>query len=296
MPLPAIGPLLGVLIRSVAGSALSSGARAVAAGAVRRAGAAATGSAAGASAANAARAGAQITLAQQVKAAGFESGVEYTLEQIGRKLGTPRPSDEQVTEVRRQQQKSRDREAFEELTSSVRRAAKATAALGSIPAVAYSVGTGLERFGSLLLHRQQDLRQFGTGIATAFAQLERQQVVLQARRASATSGTTQSLAQSIMELRENIAPFREAITNIWNSIGTLFTRLANLLITILEHSGILTILEGIAWMLEWVVGDQRSRNAAAAGLQGDLRNFFSQLQRGNFGRPISQTPGADGLF
>lgn len=93
-----------------------------------------------------------------------------------------------------------------------------------------------------------------------------------------------------MKLREDSQPMTEVGIRMMNLIGTGVIQIARF---------VLFISRPLTWFLdrsldffEWVTGLDMGMDGNQQ-LQGDMRKFFREISRGNFGNPINQRPGRD---
>ncbi len=114
---------------------------------------------------------------------------------------------------------------------------------------------------------------FNGRIGAAFARMTAQDFTLQARTAAGVSGTTEGLANALMALREDTQPIKEALMNIWNSVGTVAVKIAHGMTTILENVGFLSLLETIADVLEWFAGEKKKDDSEQRNFNHHIREL-----------------------
>lgn len=217
-------------------------------------------------------------------ASSFAASKAVDVLDLGRRLGTPKPSQQQIDAEKM-------RLAREEVVRFTAGTAKAAGALASIPVAAFSLTKALEGLGGGILARRQQYETLNAGIANAFAQIRRQELVLGVQTASGAAPSTRGLANAFMALKEDIRPLTEVGVRLANVFGTGIITAAR---------GIVLLLTPITWSLEKLVdlidqipGVTVPTPESQAGLQGELRDFFRQVRSGNFGNPINQRPGAN---
>lgn len=159
---------------------------------------------------------------------------------LGRQLGTPVPSQDQIKAA--------------QLGKLAGAAGGAATALLGIPAAVFSSISAFESFGSSILGRREQFAQFNAGIAQSFAKLARQDVMLGIRGGANVSGSTTALADSFMALREDTQPMKEAMMNLWNVTGFALVGLVRIGTKGLELLGFLSLLETINTWLNTMFG------------------------------------------
>lgn len=175
-------------------------------------------------------------------------------------------------------------------------AAKAGLALGALGGLAPAViriTQVLSDFAQKIIQRQRQFDFLSPSIASAFARLDYNTLRNQYRTAAGTTGTTNTLANALMRMQDAQQPIDQATKNIENVLATFAAKLATAIMAAANRGGLTGKLEEIAQALDW---------AARGGLKNptlnteDYRQFFREMQRGNFGKPFNQTPGKDGRF
>lgn len=182
---------------------------------------------------------------------------------LGRQLGTPNPSQEQIKAAQMGQ-----------LTSAAGGAAKA---LLGIPAATGAAISGLEGFGAAILSRRDQFAQYNAGIADSFAKIRRQDTMLSIRGGAAVSGSTSALAESFMALREDTQPMKEAMMNLWNVAGVTLVGIARIATKVLEFVGFLKLLEEINSFINTMFGGE----GRGQGIQSTLKQQLDELRRLN---------------
>lgn len=189
---------------------------------------------------------------------------------LGRSLGTPVPSAAQIKTA--------------QLASLGTAAGGATKALLGMPSAVFSSISAFETFGSAVLSRREQFAQFNAGIAQSFAKLQRQDTLLSIRGGAAVSGSTTALADSFMALREDTAPMKEAMMNLWNVAGLTLVQLARIGTKSLELLGFLSLLETLNTWLNTMFGS----TGDGQGIQTTLKNQLKELR--DLNRKVKEQP------
>lgn len=157
--------------------------------------------------------------------------------------------------------------------------------LATLTASLITGGKAAEAFGRRVLEGQRDLRRFNAGIANAFARIDRQDMVLAGRKASATSGSTQLLAKQYMELRNDLSPITHGIASSINLIATGVVGIARIATLLVKLNPALKF--GL-WTLEQIERklDPAGDGAKRSAYQGFLRDIVA----GKWGAPKNQPP------
>jgi len=141
-----------------------------------------------------------------------------------------------------------------------------------------------EGFGKRVLEGQRDLRRFNSSIANTFAKLDRQDLVLAARKAASTSGTTRTLANQYMSLRSELAPITNSMANVVNLVATGVVLLGRLATFGTKVVGTLTGISAAIDFVAWLFGDKKG------GDQSPFKKFLQQAAAGDFAKPKNQPP------
>lgn len=134
----------------------------------------------------------------------------------------------------------------------------------------------------------RDLARFSPQIATAFMKLDRQTMLLQARMAVGTSGSTSALGASVRGMREQLHPFQQDITSVKNMIGTSFARGIQVLTWYANtQSDMVKFARAGITLLERILGSQQPQANALAQMWSDIGagNWHNPPQ------PFNQPPG-----
>lgn len=178
--------------------------------------------------------------------------------------------------------------AMKWLAESSKEAAKALMFVSRMGVAGLGATKALELFANNLIQSRENLSLFHGGIAATFAQMERQQLGLQLRRAQATGPGVQRFADAVMRMREDTLQGRILMDNIWNSVGTGMATIVSFIATTAEPT--LKMIQ--EKLVQW--GVIPPPDAARNRVQGDLMDFLGQMSRGQFGQPINQRPGRNG--
>lgn len=108
------------------------------------------------------------------------------------------------------------------------------AAFAGVAVAAFGLQTAFSKLSQTIAESNRDLAKFSGSIATTFAMMDRQQMVMSFRTARATAGTARGLGEGIMQMREAMQPQIETFTNIKNLAGLGLTKVVILLTKLLE--------------------------------------------------------------
>lgn len=203
---------------------------------------------------------------------------------LARRLGTPNPSKEQI-------KSEEQRLAREQFVASARKMAGAMTSVALLGPAAFSAVKAVETFGAVVLERRRGFAMFNSGIAQSFARMERQNLLLGVRTGAGISPSTQGLAKAFMSLREDIQPLTEIGLRMMNVVGTTLIQFARLGVFLMRP--LTWLVDKALDLVDRIPGVSVPTNTSQAALQGDLRKFFREVSRGNFGNPINQRPGRD---
>lgn len=166
--------------------------------------------------------------------------------------------------------------------------ARLAGAFASLGAAALGTTKALGGIATFLTARRQEMVQFNSAVAAAFAQIERQAIRLGVRTAAGAEGSTVGLTRAFMDLRETQQPWEEIGVRMRNLIGIGAARLSS---TILGMFG--PLAEGIEYYLDKIEKHLGLAGKDGKGFQGEARQFFRQYSRGNWGNPYNREPGDD---
>jgi hypothetical protein len=203
---------------------------------------------------------------------------------LARRLGTPKPSQEQI-------KAEGQRLASEQFIASARKMATTMTSVALLGPAAFSAAKAVESFGAIVLERRRGFAMFNSGIAQSFARMERQSLLLGVRTGAGISPSTQGLARAFMALREDMQPLTEVGLRIMNVVGTTLIQFARLGIFLMRPAT--WLVEKALDLIDKIPFVSVPTETGQAALQGDLRKFFREISRGNFGNPINQRPGRD---
>lgn len=217
----------------------------------------------------------------------FAGRQSVNVTQLGRRLGTPRPSQSQVDDERMRLARESAKGSLIQLAVNGKKAALVMGMVGGFGAAVIGVTKALEGFSTRTLERQRKLDFLHPAIAAAFSRLDFQTLRLNARTAAGTSQTTTTLANAVMRMQESGQPLREATTNLRNVMGTFSAMVAQAMLDFANRSGWPDTLDGIAKGLDLMFrGGLRNQLGTE-----DYRQFMREMSKGKFGNAISQTPG-----
>jgi len=217
--------------------------------------------------------------------------------EVGQRLQKKPSARDVITESEGQQQKDRDLELgkagkllMKFGTLAVKNPGTAViAGLVALPIALGAAAKGLQAFGAGVLETRRGLQRFDASIATVFARLERQKLMLAARTAAATRGSTTALGTNLQKLYEEVQPMREGLVTVVNTLGNTAVYVARAVNWLLIDNPI----SKMALEVLKVLGENPDLARQAIPFEDMLR----QMAQGNFGnraRPGAQTqrPGA----
>lgn len=116
----------------------------------------------------------------------------------------------------------------------------------ALPFALAGIAKGLEQFGTALAESRRPLGRFNGTIANTFARLDQQSLVLQARRAQATGGSTKFMGDSLRSLRGEMAPLAKIGTTAMNFLGTIAIQGARVLTFLVKWNPVFVAIESLA--------------------------------------------------
>jgi hypothetical protein len=222
--------------------------------------------------------------------------------QVGRTLGTPSPSREQLVgasedaeEQERQKsiQQNRAAQVGQAAWSAGKKALSgaigaATSPVGALtmPAWMYGVVTGFERLGRTISDTNRDLARFDERIADSMARLDFGQLRSRQQLARATGGSASVLNDQLGALVREMQPMRETVTTFINSAGASLIFLARVGSFIIKWHPLFVAMHKTAQLAERVMGAQQAQEPQAAAKQ-----FLRDIRDGKFNRPRNPRPG-----
>ena len=215
-----------------------------------------------------------------------QSGNLMSKDAVAQRTGIEKPSDRQIAQEseRSEEQQRVERleklnRAFADMESPLRMFKTVLVAAVSGPAGILGLAKGLAAFAKGVIASNESLRRFDPAIAASVAQMERQDLILQARTARATGGSASRLNESWMALKGD---FQDVHQTVKTGVNYLAVMAANSL-----RIGLLTV--------RWTATFQALRRAAEfleeqerkklAGESMPAQQFLDDIFNHNWDRP-----------
>ena len=156
----------------------------------------------------------------------------------------------------------------------------------TLPYALHKATQAIEQWTTGIMESHRPMERLNAAIATTFARLERQQLVLTARTAQATGGTTVALGEELAALREEMQPLRESATQLRNLVQIGLARGARYLTAILTYlektSAFMRILKSI---------DDSLKKEEIKGGSAWVEEIYKKLVDGDFESGANHGPG-----
>jgi len=213
-----------------------------------------------------------------------DSGNLLSKDAVTQRTGIAEPSDRQVAQ---ESERNEERER-------VARLEKLNQAFGNLETPLQHFKMGLLMFGASglflavtkalagfakgVIASNESLRRFDPAIAASIAQMERQDLILEARTARATSGSATTLNNQWMALKDetqNVTATVKTIYNVAATASVFALRVGNF---ILEKSAMFQAIEKAANFYNWLTGSGQNKNMA-------YESFLENIAQNNWRKP-----------
>jgi hypothetical protein len=224
-----------------------------------------------------------------------DSGNLLSKDAVTQRTGIPEPSDRQIAqeserneEQERLQRLAKLDKAFEGLNGPLNIAQKGLLVFGVAGAVGSAAIGGAKAMAAFtkgVIASNERLRRFDPAIAASIAQMERQDLILEARTARSTSGSATTLNSQWMALREETQNLHVTVKSIYNILATATAvglRVGNFL---LQQSRFFRAVETAADWYNWLAGSGRQENMA-------YEEFLQNIAQNNWRKPRDFDPNA----
>jgi len=132
----------------------------------------------------------------------------------------------------------------------------------------------MTEWGDALKESQKRLMQFNGDIAAAMVESERRGIVRNIGAGKATAGSTRFLTQGLDDLKDEIQPIKNIITNVSNLVGGLGLRLVTLVSQVAQSMvPIVDAASGVVDWLKWAMSleDQKARDVLFVEFVKDVK-------------------------
>lgn len=225
---------------------------------------------------------------------------------VGRQLGTPSPTRQQVVsaseddeERQRQQaiQQSRGLQVGQAAWNAGKKAIFAAVnatnpmtapiAAATAPVWMYGIISGFERLGRTISDTNRDLAKFDERIADSFRRLDFTQLRSRQQLAQATSGSASMLNMQLAALIREMQPVRESVTTFLNSAGSSLVFIARMAAFLMRWHPMMQGMFATAKVAERIMRKGETQQAQAA-----TKEFLREIRDGKWNRPKAPKPGA----
>lgn len=227
-----------------------------------------------------AAAGAKASAGNMLRGATTGSQGAITAEKVSqaeikwRRLGGKSPAMATASQI---QSGPKTQEAQQQMTNLANNAKKLALVIGGLKLGLTAATFGIEKWASRLFESNRDLARFDGRMAAVFARMDRQQIMLSARKAGATSGTTTLLGEELMKLRNELQPLREAITSSLNVVGVTLVEIARMMALLIKAMPVVKALVFVLDKIEKLFG-----GGGPGGMQPDLRRLLNDIAKGRW--------------
>lgn len=180
----------------------------------------------------------------------------------------------QKADAQQEEAKKKAKDGTEQMAEAAIEAATKTHALaGGLLAAGYAA----YKFSTYTLESRRHLAEYSGSIASDFAALDLQQLMLDLRTANQTEGSTKELARAVGDMRAGFQPILADVTNMQNTLATLSARVLPAVAKLLWFTSALPVLAEIAKFFE----DEKKKEKLTemqtnSWLQGTARGEFVQ--------------------
>lgn len=144
--------------------------------------------------------------------------------------------------------------AMDKLGNGISKVLLVMAPMAALGVVVAKLPNAVERFGRGLLDTEAPLRRFSGTINTAFAELERGDILRQKSRAEATAGSTATLVGALNQLAEDTKELRQASATVLNMIATGVVYLGRAVNWLIEKNPIIQYILKVFQAIEAFLG------------------------------------------
>lgn len=213
--------------------------------------------------------------------------------QVKQRLFKPSVSQEDIIgESERQEQRAREAAAEEHGGGALGTTIKGLAGLAigggliTLPYALHKSIQAIEQWTTAVMESHRPMERLNAAIATTFARLERQELILTARMAQATGGSVAALGERLAELREEMQPLREAGVTVRNLLQIGMARAG------IWGANLLTMLAEKLGMLDWLKEIERDlRKEEEQGANAWMTEIYKKLVDGDFESGATRGPG-----
>lgn len=149
----------------------------------------------------------------------------------------------------------------------------------------------INEFGTALIRNTEHLRRFDAGINEVHARMERQQLLLDRQTAIGTSGSTQELGKSLMELRKELQPIAQDWQNVQNKFAEKLAQLVTIGLKLAKMSDEALKSADPGWRAVRGIWDYFAKSEPGQGNNAFV-DFLNDVANEKWrGRPLNQRPG-----